>query len=94
MIVTALKMCEVPFCRLFPPQAASNENREKGPISLALERAGIGHLPECLRLIGCQPVAQTNAKAFRTLDSANSGSQVWAQQAGISGLVCKPPYGC
>jgi hypothetical protein len=36
VIVTAVKMCEAQFCRLFPPQAASNENREKRPISFAL----------------------------------------------------------
>ena len=65
VIVTALKMCEVQFCRLLPPQAAAKESREKGPIPLALECAGIGHLPECLRLIGCQPVAQTNAEVLR-----------------------------
>jgi hypothetical protein len=67
VIVTASKMCEVQFCRLFPPQAAAKENREKGPISLALELAGIGHLPECLRLIGCEPVAQTDAGVLSAL---------------------------
>lgn len=72
VIIPALKMSNIQFCRLFPPQAASNENREKGPISLALERAGIGHLPECLRLIGCQPVAQTNAEVLRPFDSPDA----------------------
>ena len=53
VIVTSLKMCEVQFYRLFPPQAAAKENREKGLSRLPLKRAGIGLLPECLRLIGC-----------------------------------------
>ena len=93
VIVTALKVCEVQFCRLFPPQAAAKEHRENGPISLALERVGIGHLPECLRLIDCQPVAQSNAEALRPFDSSDANREIRGPQARISGLIRETPDG-
>lgn len=93
VIVMPLKMCEVQFCRLFPPQAAAKETRENGPISLALERAGVGLLPECLRLIGCQPAAQTNAEVLWPFDSPNASGEIRGQQAGINGFIRQPPHG-
>ena len=92
VIVTALKMCQVQFCRLFQTQAAAKENREKGPISLAFERAGVRHLPECLRLIRCQPVAETNAEVLRPFNSPDASGEIRGQQPRISGLIREAPH--
>lgn len=83
VIVTALKMCEVQFCRLFRPQAAAQENREKSPISLALQS----------RLIGCRPVTQTNAEVLRPFDSPDPGGEIRGQQTRISALIRETPGG-
>ena len=46
MIIAPLKMADLKFCCLFPAQPAAQEDPEERPISLALERAGVRHLPE------------------------------------------------
>lgn len=94
VILPPLNMRELQLCSLSTAQPAAQKNPNQGAISFALQCTGVGHLPKRARLRDREPVTQTNAKALRTLDSANSGSQFWAQEAGISGLICKAPYGC
>jgi hypothetical protein len=93
VVLPTLKMSNVQFCRFFPAQPASQKNPEQRPISLAFEGAGIGHLQERPCLIGREPVAQTNTEVFRSFDSPDASCEIWAEQAGISGLVRKPTDG-
>jgi len=60
-----------------PPQAAVQDNAGKGSISLAPERAGIGHLPECLRLARLAASCPgRNAEALRPFDSPDAGGEI------------------
>jgi hypothetical protein len=93
MVLSSLKVGDLQFSSLFPPQTAAQENAEKGPISLAFERAGIRHLAERLCLIDGEPVSQTNTEVLRPFDSADAGREIRAEQAGISSLVRKPADG-
>ncbi len=93
VVLPPLKVCKVEFCRFFPAQPASQEDPEQRPISFAFEGAGIGHLQERSRLIGREPVAQTNTEVLRTFDSPNASREIWAEQAGISSFVRKPADG-
>jgi len=93
VVLPPLKMRNIQFCSFFPAQPAAQENAEKSPISLAFERAGIGHLPERLCLIGGEPVAQTNTEVLRPLNTPDAGGKILAEQARISCLVREPPDG-
>src|SRR5262249_46381747 len=87
-----LEMSNVELCRLFPAQPAAQEDPEQRPISLALERVGVGHLPKRPCLIGGKPVPQTDAEVLRPFDSPDAGSKIRAEQAGISSFVCEAPH--
>ena len=91
MILAALEMRNVEFCRLFPAQPATQEDREQCWISLALERIRVRHLPQRCCLIGGEPVTKTNAEVLRPFESPDAGSKIRAEQAGISSFVCEAP---
>jgi hypothetical protein len=94
MILPALKMSDLKFCGFPATKTTAQQNAEKGSVSFALERSGIGDSPERPSLINGEPIAEADGVAFRPLHPADSSCEVWAQQAAISGLVCKAPYGC
>ena len=94
VILPPLNTRELQLCSLSTAQPAAQQNPKQGAIPFALQCTRIGHLAQRARLCSREPVAQTHTRALRALDSANSGNYVGAQQAGISGLVCKAPYGC
>lgn len=76
-----LKSLDIPFCRFFPAQPATQEDPEQRSISLALERIGVRHLPECSCLVGGEPITKTNAEVFRPFASPNASSKIGAEQA-------------
>ena len=90
VVLPALKMSNVQFCRLFPAQPATQEDPEQRPVSLALERIRVRHLPECFCLVGGEPVTETNAEVFRPFDSPDASSEIRAEQSGIGSFVREP----
>src|SRR5947209_18640190 len=93
VILPALEMRDIQFCRLFPAQPATQEQPEQCSASLCRERIRVRHQPERSCLVGREPVTKTNAEVFRSLDSTDASSEVGAEQAGISCLVREPPDG-
>ena len=76
VILPPLEMSNVEFCRLFPPQPATQEEAEKSPVSFALESIRVGHLPERSCLVGSEPITQTNSEVLRPFDPPDTGSEI------------------
>jgi hypothetical protein len=93
VIIPALKMSNIQFRCLFPAQPATQEDAEKRPVSFVFQRIRLRHLPERSCLVGGEPVTETNAEVFRAFDSPGAGSEIRAEQSGISGLVREPTDG-
>ncbi|NWF84665.1 MAG: hypothetical protein HXY18_12635 [Bryobacteraceae bacterium] len=94
VILPALEMSNFQFRRLFPAQPATQQCPEQRSIPFAFERSRVRYLPERSCLFVYQPVAKANSEVLRPSDSADSGSQIRTQQAGIGSFVREPPDGC
>ena len=82
-----LKIADCQRRQLVPPQAASEEKGKKCPIAFTLHFIAVGCLPQGLRLLGRQPVAQPDAQFLHALDAPDSGRQVGVEEAAVGGLV-------
>jgi hypothetical protein len=87
LILPALKMSDIQFCRLFPAQPATQEEPEQCSVSLALQRIRVRYLPERPCLVGGEPVPSLTPRVLRLFDSADASSEIRAEQAGIGRLV-------
>ena len=78
-----LQVAESQRGELMATESAGQQEGKQRPITFALQALAIWCLPECMRLLGGQPVAEPDAKLLYTLDPPNSRSQVGAQKAAI-----------
>jgi hypothetical protein len=79
VILSALKMRDIQFCRLFPAQPATQEETEQRSISLAFKRIRIQHLAERSCLIGGEPVTESDTEVLGPFDSADASSKIRAE---------------
>lgn len=94
VILPALKMSDFQFCCLFPAQPATQKEPEQSPVSLALQRIRVRHLPERSCLVGGEPVTESDAEILRPFDPTDAGSEIGAEQSGIGSFICEAPDGC
>ena len=76
---------------LGPAKTASGKHSDNRAVPLAFQDVQIGDRRSCFDLLGAQPVPEPNTDPLRALDPANARRQLWAEQAGVSRLVCEPP---
>ncbi len=93
MFIAPLQMGKLQIGQFPPPQPAAKQDREKRPISSALDRVRRGSLPESAGLFGRQPVAQSDAQFSNAFHAPNAGRQLRAKQACIGGFVSEPSHG-
>jgi hypothetical protein len=70
-------------------QPATQQHSDHGVISDSAEGVPVEYVEHPFSLLGCEPVAHPNAKLLGTFDPTDSGGEVRAQQACISGFIRK-----
>jgi hypothetical protein len=93
MLFSLLQVGEVQFHGFMPPQAAGEQNSQKGAVPFALQSLGIGTLPQDFALFGRQPISQSHSEFLDAPHSPDTGGEIRAKKAAICGLVCQPPHG-
>ena len=78
MPFTLLEVAEIQRGELMTTESARQQEGKQGPITSSFQQLAIGCLPECMRLLGTQPVAEPDPKFLQALDASNSRSQIGA----------------
>jgi hypothetical protein len=93
MLLALLQMPEVEIGQFAAPQSTPEQNREDRPNPFTLERVQVWRLQQSTRLVHREPVPKPYAQLLHAFDASNACGELRAEQPGIGGLVCKPPYG-
>src|ERR1035437_8412515 len=93
MLFALLKMANGQAGEFVPTESASEEQGQQCPIALALHLLLARCLPECLALLGGQPVAKPDSQLLDALDSPYSSSQICAEEPAVCCLVRKTAHG-
>jgi hypothetical protein len=78
------------------PQTASQENGERGVVSLAPETANVYRPQKTLSLLRGKPIANRHTQSFGALHASNPSRQIGAKKPAISCLIresshCREP---
>ncbi|HEX8813207.1 MAG TPA: hypothetical protein VF742_14560, partial [Terracidiphilus sp.] len=94
--------CPMPFAllemahgqagELVPTESAREQEGQQCPITLALHLLLVGGLPQCLPLLGGQPVAKPDAQLLHALDPPYSSRQIGAEEPAVCRLVSKTAH--
>jgi hypothetical protein len=87
MVLSTLKVIEGKVRQLATSQTTTQQDCDDCTISLALERLGIGKLPESTSLICREPISQSHSELLQSLHATDAGGKFGAQQSCIGRLV-------
>lgn len=76
-----------------PSQTACQQKCAEGRIALSFHALIVGSLPECVALLGRQPVAEPDAQLLNAFHASNAGRKVGAEEATVGGLIGQAAYG-
>jgi hypothetical protein len=83
MPFTLLEVAEIQRGELMATKSTRQQEGKQGPITSSFQQLAIWCLPECMCLLGGQPVAEPDAKILQALEAPNSRSQIGAQKAAV-----------
>ena len=92
MPLALLEMGHGQVGELVPPESAREQEGQQCPITLALHLLLVGCLPECLPLLGGQPIAEPDAQLLQALDPPYSSRQIGAEEPAVCRLVSKTAH--
>src|SRR6516225_2247257 len=92
MTFALLEMAHGQAGELVPTESARKQEAQQCPITLALHLLLVGCLPECLPLLGGQPVAKPDAQLLQALDPPDSSRQIGAEEPAVCRLVRKTAH--
>jgi hypothetical protein len=70
-----------------PSQTTTEQQCQHRKVSLAPDRASGRNVEKRLSLLRSKPVSDPDSELFWTLNSANAGGKLWAEQTAISRFV-------
>jgi hypothetical protein len=73
-----LDVAEIQVCRLLPPEAAGEEDRQERTVPFAFQKLRVRCIPEPLRLFRRQPIPEPDADLLDSLDASYACGQVGA----------------
>jgi hypothetical protein len=82
-----LEMADSEAGEFVATKSACQQNSKQCPITFALNLLVVWCLPESLRLVGRQPVAQPKAQFLYALDASDSSRQAGAEKSTICRFV-------
>jgi hypothetical protein len=92
MLLALLEMAHGQAGEFVPTESAREQEGQQCPITLSLHPLMVGCLPECLPLIGGQPVSKPDAQLLDALDPPYSSGKIGAEEPTVCRFVSKTAH--
>jgi hypothetical protein len=90
-VFTTLEMVETEVGHFSSSKTTTEQDGNDCSVALSLEGFGIRRLPQCARVLGGQPISQSDSKLLDSLYATDASGQLWAEQTRIGGFIRQSP---